>query len=72
MLPAAVSVYVDVHDPEESVHELEPNEPFDGSEVVNVTVPDWPDPVTVAVHVVDPPVVNDVGVHDTDVDVIYI
>jgi uncharacterized membrane protein len=56
-----VSEYVIVHDPEDSVHWLfvGVNEPVE-SEVLNDTVPVglYP-PVTVAVHVVDTPIVND-------------
>jgi hypothetical protein len=62
-VPAALSVYVTVHDPAKSVHGSDVNEPVNGSDVVIETVPPGLDPVTVAVHVVIPPAVN-VG-HET-------
>ncbi len=63
--PAAVSVYVNVHDPEESVHELAPKVPV-LSEVVNVsTVPVGLYPATVTTQSADIPAV--VAEHDRDV-----
>jgi hypothetical protein len=65
-----------VHDPEDSVHGLfGANEPVE-SEVLNVTVPvgvlEDAGSATVAVQVDDPPVVNDMGEHDTDVVDVFV
>ena len=66
-VPAEISLYVIVHEPEESVHGFDVvNEPVP-EEVVNLTVPVGFNPVTAMVQIVVPPAIND-G-HETEVPV---
>jgi hypothetical protein len=63
-----VSVYVTPHVPEERVHnEVPVKDPVD-EEVVNVTVPVGLLPVTIAVHIVEDPALNEEGEHETVVE----
>ena len=55
-----------LHEPLESVQELELNVP--GAPVLHTTVPVGADPVTVAMHVVELPTSGEVGEHDTVVN----
>jgi hypothetical protein len=65
-VPTALSVYVTEHLSNSRKHTAPMNEPVDGSEVLNDTMsPLVTFPVIVAVQVVDPPIVNVAGIHDT-------